>query len=563
MIWQASPFIIPLVISALFMGLLALIAWKHRNLPGVWQVLLFLSAATLWSCAYALEMASADLASNLLFTCFEYPGIVVAPVAWFLFVLHYTGRERWISKTSLSLLFIIPALTLMFVLTNGFHHLYYSMITPVAVGTSVIWVFSYGPLFWIHGVYSYLLVLGGIVLMVGKYRISHPIYRTQIALLLLALIAPFTANLLYVFHLGPVPGFDITPLAFLVTGTALVIATVRYQLFSVMPVAHSMLIEHLHEGIVVLNNRDIIVAMNTAASQMFGVAATAAVGKPKSSVLPDLQLPPGLAEAAGDQELELSRDGLRKNIALQRLPLRTGDGTLIGQIITVRDITEQKASALALQAANMKLNLLNDITRHDIRNKLTVLLVYLDCAKETKDPVEMQSLLGKINDAAEMISNQIEFTHAYQDLGVKSPLWQNFNDVVERVIPQIDCHGISIGRDLQGWELFADPLFERVVYNLIENAVKFGTTLTLIRISAREVTTGLLVTFEDNGVGIPGTDKEKVFSRGYGTNTGLGLFLAREILEITGITIQETGESGKGARFELVVPKGKYRQASP
>jgi len=54
-------------------------------------------------------------------------------------------------------------------------------------------------------------------------------------------------------------------------------------------------------------------------------------------------------------------------------------------------------------------------------------------------------------------------------------------------------------------------------------------------------------------------DKRVIFKRGFGENTGLGLFLARESLAITGITITETGEPGIGAWFEIVVPKGGYR----
>jgi signal transduction histidine kinase len=85
----------------------------------------------------------------------------------------------------------------------------------------------------------------------------------------------------------------------------------------------------------------------------------------------------------------------------------------------------------------------------------------------------------------------------------------------------------------------------------------------LISLDAREISDGLIIHIEDNGVGIPVQDKEKIFRRGFGKNTGLGLFLAREILSITGITIRETGEYQHGARFELQVPKGVFRYSKP
>jgi len=72
----------------------------------------------------------------------------------------------------------------------------------------------------------------------------------------------------------------------------------------------------------------------------------------------------------------------------------------------------------------------------------------------------------------------------------------------------------------------------------------------------------LKITYQDDGEGIHSSDKDKLFTRGYGKNTGLGLFLSREILSITGITICENGEPGKGARFEITVPNGVWRSVS-
>ncbi|MCX6699857.1 MAG: ATP-binding protein [Methanomicrobiales archaeon] len=68
-----------------------------------------------------------------------------------------------------------------------------------------------------------------------------------------------------------------------------------------------------------------------------------------------------------------------------------------------------------------------------------------------------------------------------------------------------------------------------------------------------------VIVCEDDGVGVQADEKERIFERGFGKNTGLGLALSREILDITGITIREVGEPGKGARFEMVVPKGAWR----
>lgn len=118
---------------------------------------------------------------------------------------------------------------------------------------------------------------------------------------------------------------------------------------------------------------------------------------------------------------------------------------------------------------------------------------------------------------------------------------------------------IGLSADLPSVEVFADPILEKVFYNLLENAVRHGQKVTAITVSAREIPEGLVICWEDNGVGIPAHEKERIFQRDYGKHTGLGLFLAREICSVTGITLTETGDPGKGARFELLVPAGSYR----
>jgi signal transduction histidine kinase len=125
-------------------------------------------------------------------------------------------------------------------------------------------------------------------------------------------------------------------------------------------------------------------------------------------------------------------------------------------------------------------------------------------------------------------------------------------------LPETADPGIYVAPEMADIEIFADPMLQTVFYNLCDNAIRHGVHVTEIRIYPHITPEGLIIICEDNGVGIPIPEKERIFGRGYGKNTGFGLFLVREILGITGITIQETGEPGKGARFEMVVPPGNF-----
>jgi len=228
------------------------------------------------------------------------------------------------------------------------------------------------------------------------------------------------------------------------------------------------------------------------------------------------------------------------------------------------DITERKRAEEALQIANKKLTLMFSITRHDILNQLTALMGFLELSHEYLDDKKtLVDFLEKEYKAATAIENQIRFTKDYQDLGVKAPAWQNVNANIRNAVKRLPLQAVHVENDSTDPEVYADPLFEKVFYNLIDNALRYGgEQLKNIRVSSHKTNSGLVIVCEDDGVGITENDKKRLFTRGFGKNTGLGLFFTQEILSITGITITENGTPGKGARFEITVPKRSYRFTS-
>ena len=229
----------------------------------------------------------------------------------------------------------------------------------------------------------------------------------------------------------------------------------------------------------------------------------------------------------------------------------------------LRDITERKQIQTALLRANEKLNLMNSVTRHDILNKLTVARGYLSLMEPAVTGEKNTEYFRNVNDAVLAIEGQIAFTRLYQNLGVHSAQWQNVEKTIRKAISQLDLKPVTMNCSVGGLELYADPLLERVFYNLADNALRYGGTIREIRVRSETRDGSIVLIWEDDGVGIPVADKSRIFNRGFGKNTGLGLFLVREILSLTGMTISETGEPGEGARFEIVVPKEAFRFEEP
>jgi len=227
----------------------------------------------------------------------------------------------------------------------------------------------------------------------------------------------------------------------------------------------------------------------------------------------------------------------------------------------VRDISETHMAQKALEQARKKLGLLNTVIFQDIQSTIFALSAYLQLANNNRDEAKVKSYAEKEAFLIHKIVSSLSFARNYQDMGIHPPRWQGVNQVFLYAISHLDS--LKVTRDIRvnHLEIFADPLLEKAFFNISENTFLHGQGATGISLHYEEADNGLLIVYSDNGIGIAADEKQKIFERGYGKNTGLGLFLTREILSITGITIQETGEEGKGVRFEMFVPKGTYRIA--
>lgn len=284
----------------------------------------------------------------------------------------------------------------------------------------------------------------------------------------------------------------------------------------------------------------------------------------------------GIIQDSGDRESFLSRlYDLRESGDIE-VGLLARDGTLRWVLVsslkndddeivcTAVDITDHKEARNTLALTNRKLNLLINITRHDILNQVTGLRAVVELSKyRTTDP-EMLRFIEQEETAAQNIQRQIEFAKNYEGIGVHAPQWQNIGKRVKELRSTVPELQIDLASELETVEIFADPLLDKVFENLIDNSRRHGERVHRISFSTlQDRKDAFVMVYEDDGIGVLETDKDRIFEKGFGKNTGLGLFLSREILSITGLAMRETGIAGKGARFEILVPKGKYRFISP
>jgi signal transduction histidine kinase len=232
-------------------------------------------------------------------------------------------------------------------------------------------------------------------------------------------------------------------------------------------------------------------------------------------------------------------------------PCSAGEGGAAGK--TIADL-EKKVAFL-----EKKLQIVGSITRHDVLNQMTAIVGYNELLGMMAEDPKFRSFLEKERMALDKIRRQFQFAKDYQNIAVEPPRWQNIRNLVNRVSEDFDTRKIKITAGTAELSVLADPLLDRAFHHLFDNAVRHGETATEIRVSLQEdgLTARLLV--ENNGVPIPAAEKEKIFERGFGKGTGWGLFLAREILAVTGMSIAETGGEGKGVQFTITLPPGSFR----
>ncbi len=237
-----------------------------------------------------------------------------------------------------------------------------------------------------------------------------------------------------------------------------------------------------------------------------------------------------------------------------------GRGDVVEFQSSGHDITDHKLAEEALKETNKKLNLLSSVTRHDLTNRISAIEGQAQILSEmAASDSPLQRCASTILDLSKSARRQISFIRDCQEMGMEAPRWQRVETLAKMAQSSISLDRVGLDVQTGPGEVFADPLMEKVFSTLMENSVRHGKTTTKITISFLDLGDVGVIVFEDDGVGVPADQKERIFDRAVGRNAKSGLFLARGILGISGISIAETGIEGEGAQFEMKIPKEHYR----
>jgi len=345
MSFEYSPYILPLIAAAFVSVTVAIYAWMRRSASGALALFLMAVAIAEWIVGYSLEIAGANLETKYFWGVIQYFGIAFVPYGWLIFSIVYSDQKKILSRRFIILTALIPSITVLLALTTKWHGLIWSKYQINQQGNFSAIDASYGLWFWVHFVYSYIILFIGTVLLARVLWRRQGMYRGQIIALLVAVITPWIGNALYLTGNSPIPYLDLTPFAFTVTVAGLAWAVFGFHLVDITPLARDSVVDSMREGMIVLDARGNIADINNSAARMIGVPVANAIGKTAGDVFQPwshlVERFRNVMEA--NDEISVGEGEAKRRYEVRLSPLQDQQGQLVGRVIMLRAVDDEES----------------------------------------------------------------------------------------------------------------------------------------------------------------------------------------------------------------------------
>ncbi len=591
---QFNPYLPLLILAVVVLTALASFVWQRRSTTSLaLLVFIFILTVIEWSLGYGWQLVAASLSLKILAAKIQYFGIVSSPVLWFVFALQYTGQDKWLTKTKVAQLMIIPMITLLLVWTNEAHGLIWTANRLRSFGSYTMMDMSYGLGFWGHALYSYGLSCYGLILFTQSMIRSPQIYQAQAGALVLGGLAIGVGNALFLSGLSPYPSLDLTPLTFSFTGVMMTWAIFRFRLLDILPVARDTIIESIGDGVLVMDIQGRVVDLNPAAQSTLNCKPSKILGQPAVEVLAHWPSLVRYFRNPTETTTEMVLDGCYYDLRI--LPLNNRRSRPSGWLAVWRDITERKQAEAELQKAKEDAESANQAKSafltnmsHELRTPLNAILGYSEMLQgELQDMghQEFSSDLGTIHTAGKhllsIIGDMLDLSKI--EAGKMDLYLETFDlpylvrEVVTTIHPLVKQNEnmlqVNCPQELGSVQTDMTKL-RQVLFNLLSNAAKFTKKglITLTVTSPGPAAPWIEFEIVDTGIGMTAEQIQHLFqaftqadvstTRKYG-GTGLGLALSQRFCQMMGGEVTVTSEPNKGSIFTVRLPRSwGYRPQS-
>lgn len=583
--WKFTPIALPVLVASLIAIYVLGYTWQRRTMRGARPLLPLMIGLVIWLVGSTLEAMAFDYNPRLFWSNFQFIGVVMVPTAWFMFSLMFTDRAAVLTRTNLTLLLIMPLLTLLLLWTSPWQQFFQVSKVLNTSGPNPYWDWVPGPGFWIHTAYSYLLLIAGFVILVQGYRQSSRLHRRQISVMLVGAAVPWAANILFVVvRLGP---FDYTPIAFLITGLAVAWGIFKVGLVEISPIIRRRVIDEMQDGVVVLDEQNRILEANAAVLRMVNVTKDV-IGQSIDEVLtpwPELRTR-FHGQHQAQEEVSLTFDnGETRYYQVSLSPLHDKSDHLTGRLIMVHEITRLKQTEASLleakevaEAASRAKSTFLATMSHELRTPLAAIIGYSELIQERSESLGYEKivphlkqigtaahglnfLIGNILDLSKIEAERMDIL--VTEFSVPDLVGEVVNSVASQITRNSNVLELEIAADLGLMQTDRTKL-RRILLNLLGNAAKFTHEGTIFLAARQDSSTGhILFTVRDTGEGIsdemmrkifqPFVQADSSFTRVHG-GSGLGLAISSRFCQMLGGTIDVESRLGEGTIFVARLP---------
>ncbi|MCM3161902.1 histidine kinase N-terminal 7TM domain-containing protein [Metabacillus litoralis] len=311
---------------------------KIKDAPGGRYYVLATFMCAVFAFGYAFELASTTLEQMKIWLRVEYLALPFIPVFILLMCFDYVGKK--LKQWAYILLFGIPILTITMHYTNEFHHIYYTSMDVRTDTPFPVLQLEGGPWFYIHSIFLYVCIVISVGILLMQFRkVTHK-FRLQTSLMIAGLLVPVMGSVFYITDTSP-SNIDLGPVSMSITFILHGFALLSFQMFNVVPIAREIVFESIEEGVIVLNQHDVIVDYNSAIVPVLPLFGPHAIGKAVRDVLNDHPLLLDLIFEKQEGDYQLKIGDVTNYFYIKFSPVKTKQSALIGKIITLVNVTER------------------------------------------------------------------------------------------------------------------------------------------------------------------------------------------------------------------------------
>jgi diguanylate cyclase (GGDEF)-like protein/PAS domain S-box-containing protein len=354
-----NPYTPYLFVSALIALITASIAWKRRTAPGATPLFLMLISMSIWAGSNGLLLESKDPNWQIFWFDILTLGAFMGTPAFWAFGVEFTNRRRWLTTRNLLLISAVPVVSVILSWTTDYHGLFYTVRDFANKLPNGDWNLVVGPFYWVYIIYSYSVAIFTLGLIVRAFLRSSSVHRGQTITILAGTLVPLIGNVIYNLLVGVAKGdIDPTPLLFIIMGVIYAFGLFWFRLFDMIPVARHTLVEHMQDGVIVIDEQNRIMDINPSALRWLSWTQTSPIGRDIQDLLKGLfnQFPDFPPHLYVETEIHTA-DSPDHYFDLRIEPLMNNKGKQTGRLIVLRDITRQKSAEKALRDAHDRLRL--------------------------------------------------------------------------------------------------------------------------------------------------------------------------------------------------------------